>query len=913
MAKKINTKDLIDHDDNDEVRPNLDLSKPLDVQANDRTFGTPDLPDTARQISKPVPLGSITPDPAQPRREVPFTVRKRAKEDGAPEWETWHAMAERLGGKVIPLNTLLRGEGEANEDEKTGRPLVDGFLSLVALAASINRDGLANAITVIRRGERYIIETGERRFQAYSLLYGALREEKFAKIPARVVDKSDVWRQAAENGSRKPLNAIGMARQLALLIMELNKGRDGISYAPFESFEGDCDRDFYAQVANGNVHRIPKGSSERILQTTGLKSYSQLAQYRALLSIPDEVWMLADEEDWPEGRIREHVKPHDTFTVVKVSPSTTPTPPHALNQTVVRKMRYFGKIVGYIRTDDDGTARIQLYDSAGDPSFQQSVPVASLKDLTPPASAPSPFSRENHPTISNAIKQDAGLIGQPSQSPKIIVGQIYRHRTGIRRYEVVGLRGDSVSCYEVNGAGKHITPAPFPMKIANLDEATPPRPDLMDQRVFHHMGAYRHEGVVTTIAWDQGAGDYFVKIRTDEGKIEGPFLSKNVRVMSDQPALPESPDSTIRQHLVTGLLYKIINPIPGGWARVVEVDATGEQVTGEIDALRLTDLKPYAGGTGDQWLKPGAKVAYDDGEQFFTGTLVSGPGSSAKGWVRIDIDGKKSSDKLYNPEYLRLADELDQLETEAQASEVEEDSHVVDTPLPDWAWPGRLVVEVEREHAGVPLRAHMNSETRVWMIQVNFGHHESTLPIDLLRPRTNEPVPGLPEWAYTGNTVQDAHTNPMTIVFVSWDNSANTWRLTVRDSDGMLWDGQIDIYGPLFESDAPAPRERHPALHPSNMNGVICQEQHHLGVLGAMARKLEMDDHSKVIMGMQTMTAHGIKTRLRDGDREQVQAWIDTLHAGGMGVLEQMAAHLNTLYAQASDVLADLDDEMRGQ
>jgi hypothetical protein len=265
------------------------------------------VPESGRQTARPYALDMISPDPTQPRREVPFTVRKRAKEDGVPEWEMWHQVAERLSGRELNLNALLRGEGEAADTETTGQPLVDGFLSLVSLAASINRDGLANAITVMARGAGFVIETGERRYQAYKLLYGALGDEKFAKIPARVVDKSDVWRQAAENGSRKPLNAVGMARQLALLIMDLNRGKEGISYTSFDGFDGDCDRAFYAQVADGNTHRIPKGTSERILQATGLKSKSDLSHYRALLDIPDDLWIQADEEDWKENRIREHI------------------------------------------------------------------------------------------------------------------------------------------------------------------------------------------------------------------------------------------------------------------------------------------------------------------------------------------------------------------------------------------------------------------------------------------------------------------------------------------------------------------------------------------------------------------------------------------------------------------------------
>lgn len=282
------------------------------------------IPDAGRKVAKPIPLSQISPDPAQPRREVPARVRAAASKANMPEWSMWRDMAAKARGKRIELAPLLRGEGEGAELDPVGDPLVDGFLSLVALASSIYRDGLVNAITVTQRGiDQHVIETGERRYQAFVMIHGVFGEDKFAKIPAHVVPKSDVWRQAAENGSRKPLNAIGMARQLALLIMDLNRGEGGMVYDPFEKLvlPGECDRRFYAQVANGVVHRIPKGMSERILQTTGLKSRDQIRHYRALLNIPDEMWMQADEEDWAEGKIRLLINPprDDMSTIVDIS------------------------------------------------------------------------------------------------------------------------------------------------------------------------------------------------------------------------------------------------------------------------------------------------------------------------------------------------------------------------------------------------------------------------------------------------------------------------------------------------------------------------------------------------------------------------------------------------------------------
>lgn len=446
MAKKINTTDLIDRDDNDEVRPDLDPNKPFDVQANARTFGAPDLPDEERKVAKPIPLDSITPDPTQPRREVPSVVRNRARAEHLPEWEMWHQMAERQAGHEIPLKALLRGEGEGAEEDKAGLPMVDGFMALVALAASIFDKGLVNPITVSARGSGYVIESGERRFTAYSLLYGVLKLKKFSKIAAFTVPQVDVWRQAAENGSRKPLNAIGMARQISLLIMALN---DDKVYEPFEAFAGKSDREFYAQVADGFIHRVPKGAGERILQATGLKSKTQFANYRAMLDIPDEVWTQADEEDWTENKIREHVltlKNPDRFTGRE--PMTQNDQRPARNETVVKTMRHGGKVVGYIRLDEDGTARVQYYDSMGTPSFQDNVKASELREMSAPVS---PFAIPS----SKGIDYNA-LPATPyaPSLPQDVLNKIFQHKSG-RSYQITGtVSSDKVQGFEVDSEGR---------------------------------------------------------------------------------------------------------------------------------------------------------------------------------------------------------------------------------------------------------------------------------------------------------------------------------------------------------------------------------------------------------------------------------------------------------------------------
>lgn len=724
-----------------------------DVDAS--LYGRPDMSGVGRQVAKPIALDEIIPDLAQPRQAIPLSIRNAARSSNEPEWTVWHRVAEQLNGKPIDLSSLLRGEGEGALNDPLGIPMVDSFMDLVSLAASIYRDGLANAITVQARGERYEIETGERRYQAYKMLFGALGDAKFNKINARVVPKADVWRQAAENGARRPLNAIGMARQLALLIMDLWRGRDGASFVPYGQMvqDGDVDRKFYAQVADGNIWRIPKGASERILQVTGLKSKGQLHQYRLLLNVPDDIWAKADEENWAEFKIREHMAslrpPQDRSTAVDLSSQNgaqyNPYPMPAAPAAPLKRMRFGSEIVGYIQMNEDGKrVRIQHYDANGAPSYQSSVPKDSLRELnTPAAAAPSPFSRELPPTISTEIKQRAGLIGDlpPTRTPKIVPGQIYKHRFGSRLYEVVGIAGESVSCYEVNPGGKRLTRAPFPMKIENLAEIDPP---------------------VT---------------------------------------VPETASPTIWRHIESEKLYRVVETLPGDWVRAVAVDETGAELSGQIHAESMKKLVPYAGEPEDEAFEAAIETSAEDTP----------------------------------PAETPLSDET---------------SDADESVLPDWCVPGAAA-----------------------------RHRDSGKICD--------------------------------VVGTAWDEEHQIWLLIVDIRDG---GGRTDAPRREFDHyiEEAAPRERHPALHPHNMSGVIVQEQHDMGSLINMSDTLKMKQLTSLIIALQVLTAHGLRTRLRQSSREQVQAWLDTLYRACMDVLQQMVQRIDVVYTNAVQVLDDLDAEQRG-
>ena len=101
-----------------------------------------------------------------------------------------------------------------------------------------------------------------------------------------------MWRQANENNARDDLNAIGRARQYALLMMDLH-GHD-----QFKSLaECKTERQYYAQAESLSA---PYGQGERLLNAMGVSSRSALTRYRKLLSLPDAVWQGGDDYDVSE-------------------------------------------------------------------------------------------------------------------------------------------------------------------------------------------------------------------------------------------------------------------------------------------------------------------------------------------------------------------------------------------------------------------------------------------------------------------------------------------------------------------------------------------------------------------------------------------------------------------------------------
>lgn len=346
-------------------RPKLSMS-----DADAALFGALAQRESSQQTVRSVSIFNIYPDVQQPRRAVPSTVRKHwsgqpidmvrlfnvwvkainqeREQSGRAEFELDNYLwSERIEGRSLDEQVV-----EAQGTEQVG-PVERTFLHVIELAVSIRRDGLVNPITVMRlNSQDYQIETGERRWLAYHMLYtyfnghhGKPNEsDKWKTIPAMVVDEINVWRQASENAARADLNAIGRARQFAILMMDLLQRQQDIRFDSYDQRVNPAgsDREYYAQVVD---YRVPNGRGELLLNGLGVSHRSAFTRCRTLLSLPDAVWDIGDNLDLtedellrlsklePQVAIREAQRIESQIVATRNnSDETTPTPASAPRQ-----------------------------------------------------------------------------------------------------------------------------------------------------------------------------------------------------------------------------------------------------------------------------------------------------------------------------------------------------------------------------------------------------------------------------------------------------------------------------------------------------------------------------------------------------------------------------------------------------
>jgi len=259
-------------------------------------------------------IDKILPDPKQPRRVIPSTVRPNriyAPEEIPAIFQHWFELYAEATGEHFDLDGYLSKppEGDPEGDEITEfLGIVESLVALVRLAASIKYRGLTNGITaakIVGAPGFFRIETGERRWLAHHLLRLADPDNTaWNTIPVKVEPNPSVWRQADENNVRYSLNAIAKAREFALLLMDIYGEANFKTYEEMFA-ETNTDRSFYAQVSDGRTYPIPYGRGEDVARAMDAKKSGQLRLYRALLRLPDEAWDIADDYSVPESRLRD--------------------------------------------------------------------------------------------------------------------------------------------------------------------------------------------------------------------------------------------------------------------------------------------------------------------------------------------------------------------------------------------------------------------------------------------------------------------------------------------------------------------------------------------------------------------------------------------------------------------------------
>jgi hypothetical protein len=198
------------------------------------------------------------------------------------------------------MDLLISHEDAKEEVELT--PPERELRDLIILAVTIRGDGQVNPLTIIDHTTgampRYIIETGERRYWAnYIDMEFIPGYQGDGTVPCIILPpgQASVFRQAKENTSRAGLNAIGMARQSALLVMAVHD-----IHPP----QGAISHDFYRQALDLDLRSKREYTSD-ILTALGGIGRKRLSQYKLLLGLSDEAIELADQYSIDEKRLRE--------------------------------------------------------------------------------------------------------------------------------------------------------------------------------------------------------------------------------------------------------------------------------------------------------------------------------------------------------------------------------------------------------------------------------------------------------------------------------------------------------------------------------------------------------------------------------------------------------------------------------
>lgn len=282
--------------------------------------------DTHRVLD--IPLGFIRPDPMQARRILPAEFHELYHFDHWPPPEIYKEMmyrvrkafhvnslselAQDIASERIPAlqskHSLQRNPDDSSpgsiRSQKRALIVAHVLHNLYKFARAINQEGQIYPITVIDRWpeqkQRYIIDTGERRFWANWMLNCNRFSADFNEpshtgtIPCLVIEDTpdNVFRQAQENMARESLSAVAIARQAAMLLW-VAKGN---------SKPDVFDLAFYEQFIKADL--TLRDVKEEVLKSMGDMNRSSFSRHLNLLYLAPEAAELAHDFNVSERQLR---------------------------------------------------------------------------------------------------------------------------------------------------------------------------------------------------------------------------------------------------------------------------------------------------------------------------------------------------------------------------------------------------------------------------------------------------------------------------------------------------------------------------------------------------------------------------------------------------------------------------------
>ncbi|MEO1668301.1 MAG: hypothetical protein AAFU54_26945 [Chloroflexota bacterium] len=255
-------------------------------------------------------LDLVRPNPLQARRVLPdrvyvdFHSEKMTPSQALRDVVKLAQIAAKQNGR--PFSNVLELLGNPEDETATElssalTPIEVLVRDLTNLAVTIRDDGQVNPLTVVDASDggiqKFRIETGERRYWATWLLKDFIPGyQGDGMIPCIIIpqEKESPFRQAKENTTRSGLNAVAMARQIALLLLYVHG---------YEMPSGPVAMDFYRQALDLDL-RGKREYTEAVYSALGGITRPKFADYKSLLKLCDEAVEIADRNDVEARKLR---------------------------------------------------------------------------------------------------------------------------------------------------------------------------------------------------------------------------------------------------------------------------------------------------------------------------------------------------------------------------------------------------------------------------------------------------------------------------------------------------------------------------------------------------------------------------------------------------------------------------------